>query len=418
MSNARPSARAVLTLIVTAAAALIATWSPRASSACPVAPPLPLRQLYKRSDLVGVARVGDSVGVARVGDSVVVARVDNGALVRTTLHFSKLLKGENKERSVDLYRVWWRGEWEVSTGDYARDTTLLVFLKKRDAGEGYSPISYAEGVKNLPKDQLKVYVRRLEELAPIMQRGKPDDAEITEWLVRCAEEPATRWEGAYELALNVELPEFADADGGDENAEAPAEADGESTEGESDSASGAAPGEAGANAQAAPEITALPDAEPEESDPDFASLLTTAQKERLAVAFFNADELGEGDYELMRLIATWGDTRLAPSLLKQLSRMADKPPYEAELMMQLVARALDDPTLAKFVARYCADASYQDIYSFGEDEGANDDAESRKEAEAQRAAAAEARFQRSSRLQQFLVLAQQPQKLITRPNQP
>lgn len=411
----------VLTVVFVAAAALVAFSLP-ASSACSIVIPKPLRELYKESDLVAVVRVGESVAVEKQNAS---------TLMRTELRITSLLKGESKKDVVALYDYTWEGEEASSPRVKAKDDVLLVFLKPYEKGDGYVPADYDRGVKKLSPDDLKVYVSRIEELAVIMRGEKPDEAALTEWLVRCAEEPATRWEGAYELAFNAALPAdpeevAAASDTVEANSEEPTvegvQDDGEKAEAGGDSvepaAAATAPGaEQNGNNETGNgekvEIVRLPQVE---ERIDFAALLTPTQKERLLTTLLNVEELEEGEQLIVRLAGAWKDKRLVPYSLKHLARMADKPLYNAEDLMRVVAHTFGDQTLIKFVSDYSKTASYEDLYNLGEaddeDDGttAEERAEYKKEMEATTAAAAEALFQRSGKLRHFLALADQPQK--------
>jgi hypothetical protein len=391
--------------------------------------PKPLRALYRDSALVAVVRVGDSV-VVEVGEG--------ERMAKTALRISSLLKGESRERVVNLSHDVWESVDENSPYAYAKNDVLLVFLNPADEGDGYVPADYDRGLKKLSPDDLKVYVSRLEELARIMRGEKPDAAAITEWLVRCAEEPATRWEGAYELASGASLPEDPEEPGADSGSDAAnteqsvavvgavVNNDEQQAKGEDDSAARRL---AAATNGAANKVGDEPGARVEqdevvysskpEEEIDFAALLTPAHKERLMTTLLAAEELYSGELMLLRLAANWKDARLVPFCLKHLARMADQPSYHAEDMMRIVAHSFNDRTLIKFVAAYSKAASYQDLHQdrdYGADVAedseatADERAAARKEIEEEKAAAAEARFQRSGKLRHFLALADQPQK--------
>jgi hypothetical protein len=405
-------------------AAVFVCVEPPASSACPIAMPNPLRARFTNSDIVAVARVGDSVAVGKQGEV---------TLATTELHLTSRLKGEGKEKVVNLQHLVW-SSGEVQTTEYAKDDVVLVFLRRVDKGDGYISADGERGIQKLPKDDLKVYVRRIEELAAIMRSEKPDESALAEWLVRCAEEPATRWEGAYDLAFNVarfedppdeeevagEEEEEPGAESSEVEAAAPetAEDDGSKSVGNSSAEpSGVAESaNAGADGRAVVNILVNPQA----AQPvDFAALLTPAQKERLMTTLLNAEELNEGEQLLMRLVGAWKDARLVPFLLKHLARTADKPLYEAEDMMRIVAHTLGDQTLIKFAASYSRTAQYQDLYANNLPDNADEiDPEATAEERAafkqelaeHKAAAVEALFQRSGKVRHFLALADQPQK--------
>ncbi|HLL70800.1 MAG TPA: hypothetical protein VK363_05170 [Pyrinomonadaceae bacterium] len=431
--SVKRSARLVLlvSVVVFAVVVTLVRVEPPASFACPIEISKPLRALYTESELVAVARVGDSVKVEQKHPLM--------GLTRTVLHVSSLLKGESKEvreKVVNLYHYVWGAQNADSPNTYSKDDVLLVFLRTREGGDGYVPTDYERGVKKLPPDDLKVYVSRIEELSVIMRDVKPSAEVITEWLVRCAEEPATRWEGAFELGVNApqlqdppQEGEEAETDAGETEGaseETPGNA-GEEKEDENGSDDGQdAPAAAGEGATGAGNVkNETADAtevdvvsiSTSEASLGFVPFLTPAQKERLLTALVGAEELNEGEQMLLRLVGIWKDERLVPFLLKHLSRVADKSPYEAEDMMRIVAHTLGDGTLIKFVASYSKTASYDDIYNEyanvvdGEDSNASagERAALKKSREEVKAAAAEALFQRSGKLRHFLALAVQPQ---------
>ncbi|HEV2799735.1 MAG TPA: hypothetical protein VGW12_04515 [Pyrinomonadaceae bacterium] len=420
-SSAHPSARPLFiacALLCASVAALVCIEA-RESSACSISMPLSLRMRYAGSEFVAVVRVGETFVAER--------HENNMVLLNTELRISSLLKGETKKKVINLQHFAVTLSHASPPATYEKDDVLLVFLKRAEKGEGYELTDGQRGAQKLPADDLKVYVSRIEELGAIMREEKPDKAALAEWLVRCAEEPATRWEGAYELSFNVSLPE----DPPDE----PEEADSEEAEAESET--GAAPadgGEAEEESTSAKEQSASDPAAPGSSDDvviessniarvvvdiNYIALLTPAQKERLTLALLNAEEFEEGEEQLMYVVGSWKDERLVPFLLKHLGLMADKAPYEAEAMMRLVAHMLGDQTLIKFVVNYRKTADYNDIdaASLLDDsyaEQTHSTPEERRafkeEIEKLKTAAAEALFQRSGKLRHFLVLAEHPQK--------
>jgi hypothetical protein len=419
---ARPVLLLIVIVVFVVGVALV-TVEPPASSACPMVMPKPLRVLYMESTLVAVGRVGDSVTVEQK---------QGAGLTRTALHISSLLKGESKKKVVNFDHYVWGVEDASSPRDYTKDDVVLVFLTTREGGDGYVPTDYQRGVKKLSPDDLKVYARRIEELAAITRNPEHDASAITEWLVRCAEEPATRWEGAFELALNATAfqdppeDETLEAVTDEDEAEAVPDDAASAEEKEADESGnsveqGAAAGAAGAvnvNNEAADklEIDGANISVSEESL-RFVPVFTPAQNERLLTALLGAEELGEGELMLVRLVGSWKDARILPFLLKHLTRMADKPGYEAEDMMRIVAHTLGDQTLIKFVANYSKTSSYNDLYdgaaAVAEPEGSEftdeDRAAFKKALEESKAAAAESLFQRRGKLQHFLALAAQPQ---------
>jgi hypothetical protein len=115
---------------------------------------------------------------------------------------------------------------------------------------------------------------------------------MVEWLVRCAEEPATRWEGAYELRVSASrAPNYA------EDREVSA------TRLDYITVSEGKEPEVRSNDQAEDTLV-------EENSNAFALQLTETQKHRLVDAIIMSDQVGSGDTLLIELASRWNDPRL------------------------------------------------------------------------------------------------------------
>ncbi|HET8670554.1 MAG TPA: hypothetical protein VFM05_08005 [Candidatus Saccharimonadales bacterium] len=324
-------------IFISIIAVMIVLAAPRFSSitqACPLPPPQPLRTLYKQSDLIVVASVGRSV----------VAQRDNWhALLRTDLAVSSFHKGQATDPIIYLYHRSYDESHDIA-GRYKEGDALLFFLRDRKEGDGYEVDDYNYGAKQLSDADLRIYLDRINELASILGEGKPNHEQVVEWLVRCAEEPATRWEGAWELAMSTyALQAGIDASPADGDEEAVEE---EGTDG-------------GQVAEASSGVAQEPD---QELDPIFALLLTEEQKQRLAKALYNIPVAIERDTYLVDVVEAWNDPDLAKFLVGQLSQMTDNPPLLAGDFMRTLARILNDKALEGLVDEYSENASYDDLY--------------------------------------------------------
>jgi hypothetical protein len=370
-----------------------------AAAACPIAPPTPLRMLYKGSERVVVARVGNSeVDKTSTDDS----------LRRTTFHITESLKGGHGENTLQVAH-YTSYETPDFVGNFKKGDRLLLFLN-RDENETYSVNDIRYGAKKLSDEDLKVYLDRIEELSALLLKEKPDDKEIVEWLVRCAEEPATRWEGAYELSAGFAIARneanAADNQEGAEGDEESEEGEAEESEAAGESAAGAAESEAAQLGQSetaienpvdAAALAGLPpsaeenaagEAEVQTIDtkelrlgmygtdiaPEAVAALTQDQKTRLANALFRADKVGEGETALLEIVKGWGDERLVPFLTNQLRGLEKDPPYLATSLMTALAVALKDTAVTKLAESYIADAPYEDYFE-GETEESGESAE-------------------------------------------
>jgi len=217
--------------------------------------------------------------------------------------------------------------------DLIEEQTMLAFLQrdedqdKRDSNT-YQLVSDRESAKHLSANELEIYIKHLEELKAIVSDSDYKSADVVEWLVRCAEDPVTRFEGAFELDTSAqrELWEKKDL----------------------------------ARRAAAGEIL-NPSRKIFRDEERFAALLTDQQKERLANALYKSDELGDGDFELIELISCWNDARLLPFLVSYLQRQLEAAPPGTERVMRFVADALEDEGVNELLTQYIKNASYGDF---------------------------------------------------------
>jgi len=353
--------RRALPPVLLAAAALICAFALQRSLACPIQPPpQPLRTLYQLNERVVVARVG-AKEVLKIEEEV--------ASVRVALHVTENVKGAPVQ-SVHLYRTEFVGgeaekdEEELTIYAYSgrpvprlrQGERYLFFLNTREEGDGYEVNDESYGIKKLSDDDLKVYLERIKELADLTRREPEDKLAVVEWLVRCAEEPATRWEGAYELLLSAEAAARGDeavakGRGGDGAVRAQVVA-------EASDASG------GGEAQAAPDsvtdrrIEELPRFKYSSADPALVPLLDAVQKQRLSDALVTSSEPSEGDDFLMQVVKDFGDPRLPGFVLARLHRFEDEAPMEAELWLRTLAASLNNRQINELADSYTQDAAY------------------------------------------------------------
>jgi hypothetical protein len=391
--------RASLLAIVTTATIIFTSLAPTQTVfACP-APPLPLRALYMNSDLIVVARLGETTPVEMVssGEENSYKRY----LMRTSLNVSSTVKGQGNYGVVNVYHWAWQQRdipYSHVFNQYSDGDKLLFFLNPREDGQGYEIADNSYGVKSLPEADLRIYLQRIDELSLIMQQEKPDPAQIVEWLVRCAEEPATRWEGLQELTMsNYALRQS-------ENKDEPAEAEATT---EAEEAAGSGAGENAAEAESsAVENSGEPAVETKieefvnlpvirrnyylEPDPNFMRLLTESQKSRLANILFNAKTITYDEASLIDLVKRWNEPRLVPFVMSQLRSFIDDPPSVAEDLMGFMAETLKDEELTSLASKYSEDSCYNDeVDVSGEEaEGETEDAakageETQKETEAE-----------------------------------
>jgi hypothetical protein len=94
---------------------------------------------------------------------------------------------------------------------YEENTRVMAFIDKDKKGRYYThALSY--GAKTLALDAIEIYKARVLEMQQI-KKIKDDNERYTqtvEWLVKCAENPITRWEGTYELNPGSDFMSYYD----------------------------------------------------------------------------------------------------------------------------------------------------------------------------------------------------------------
>ena len=114
---------------------------------------------------------------------------------KAVIEVKEVLKGNLLEKNISL-----NNEFVMV---YYDSTDVLAFLNQNKIGEFYTN-SLPWGCKKLPLSSIEIYKSRIMEVQNIFStKNKIEKKKKTiEWLLRCVENPVTRWEGMYELAPN------------------------------------------------------------------------------------------------------------------------------------------------------------------------------------------------------------------------
>lgn len=163
--------------------------------------PVPLRGLVAGSDLIAVARV--------VPESAPKGRTQPyySSIFRkspVSLKISSILKGRS---TTDVVQVHFDANLVCPAPPrFENGTNMLVYLRKRATG-GYETVALSYGAKVATDQEVANYSKRIRELVEIERIGdsRTKLAKTVEWLVDCAEDPVTRWDGAIELTDRVML---------------------------------------------------------------------------------------------------------------------------------------------------------------------------------------------------------------------
>jgi hypothetical protein len=313
---------------------------PQSASArrCEERMPVTLLSLYRQSDSIYVGRY------EKTEDGEVTEETEDYRVIPIKKHFSisSALKGTSR-KMLSLSDTEYRYknqeaveeesehvEEESDAPDLQPGDSVLLFVKKSEESDEIELTDFADGVKKMTPDKLAAYEARIRELKGIFAVEKPRHSQIVDWLIKCAEDPLTRWEGTFEL-----LQSFQNMDWQDERAKQAAEKPVESEPGESDE-------------YAAEEPKAF-----ETGDPNFAKAVTEAQKRSLTNILLNRERpkksenveeqtsMADGDRELIELVKRWGDSKVAGHLLAQLSESKDAT-QNSELMLSIASMLHDD----------------------------------------------------------------------------
>jgi len=301
-----------------------------------VSMPATLLALHRESDLIAIVTVGKSKAIHTEEES---------KQLQTALHISSVLKGDTNQRVVPFYH--WVSEAnadELKVGD-----RLLVFLDGRRSEddkpiEGFEANDWSRSIRKLDDAELGIYRQRIEELNSIMAAEQPNQHELVEWLVRCIEEPVTRWDGAFELEQQVNMLESLNEEAEDNEK--------------------GTPSHQSVAAEISQEAEAAKAKENEDSrteDPasdNLYSLMTKEQKARVSNVLFGIETLSGGDLQLVNLVKAWDGQRLASYLAAQLQKIASEAPPLAEEMASILAELIDDAAVQEAADAYLEGIEY------------------------------------------------------------
>ena len=359
---------------------------PTTSRACPVIIPETLLSLYRNSDAIFIARFDKAEDADIVEDS----DRDTVLNVRKEFYVSSALKGELRklfvleEREYRYKQIPYNQtppdepaeaeENDEGDAPYSRPTlkpgdTVLLFLKEQHNPNGTVTLGlthFRDAIKKISGERLDAYEASIRDLNSIFGgKTKADDAKIVDWLVRTAQDPLTRWEGAFELQQSYQAMQWQESS--KQEAE---EEESKEVETSDETAAAEEPEETEA---AEPEV----EIKSEESDAEkfdnavYARLLTDAQKQTLMNVLVEpaAEQTGaadpkpmsEGDHVLIQLVSNWGNSKLAKVLLEKIQREGEDP-YAVYRLMETMVSVLGDEELEKVADEY-GDVYYEDADS-------------------------------------------------------
>lgn len=159
------------------------------------------------------------------------------------------------------------------------DKTFVISFLKKYKGE-YSTYALSYGAKTLKKDEIEIYKNRIFEIQNILKivNKEKQFTETKEWLIKCAENEITRWEGTFELSPESDFMSFYSKD----------------------------------------------------SKIDFKSLLSLEQKNRLKRALLSGTNSEYVDFGLVDLVYEGNEKEIEDYMLKSLKELKDENLWFAE----------------------------------------------------------------------------------------
>lgn len=282
--------------------------------------PEPMYQLYEDASLIVLAVAGKSVTVKQQQMFIPEAR--------TELVISKVLKGEARQRVISVYHH----QWDDTPEDrFQPGAPVLAFLHPRKAEAGRGPAGYVAadqwlGLWELRKSELAAYRERIEALKEIPESGIDRPAEILEWLVATAEDPATRKIAVNELSKAVQHLERQA-----EQHKIPVDHYAEDL-----------------RDVLTDFLSAGGTPEREVNPLTLAAFLTDAHRERLTKGLLRTQHITTVDLVLYELVSPWHDDRLLPWLVNRLET-AELSEGTGLRLMRSLAAALDDEDLSELL---------------------------------------------------------------------
>jgi hypothetical protein len=173
---------------------VLGTFMLTAAYAYPITP-RPLRKLVIESDLIIWGKVIKTGDIKRSDENHF--RESDYALIAIT----EMLQGKLTKDTIRV--LFSSGMICPAPGEFYEGEQVLTFLDRKKDSKDYLVHALSYGVKHLSsREQYLIYKDRIKEMQTILQKqdDKLCNEMVVEWLIKCAENEVTRWEGMYELS--------------------------------------------------------------------------------------------------------------------------------------------------------------------------------------------------------------------------
>jgi hypothetical protein len=323
------------------------------SKRCPIPDPNTLRELYQSSDLILVGEIANSSLDKFTNED----EYGKSGFLRNNLTITEMVKGTS-EKEVFFNEYVYLANKESQDEDsekkvddkvesrYETGKKYLFFLRKSEEDGGFELVDYQRGAKLLSDEDLIVYKARIADLAVILNQKKTDPQKLTAWFIKCIDEKATRWEGAFELyksfeTLKYEEEELSEIQQTDKN-------EGQDTE-EEDTEEEVIEDFFVGHSVFAKSIT--------EVDKRYlTSILVAIDSKDFSKNITSIYDV-DGDKTLLKLVSKWGSKQAVEWLLPTIKSSGGDYSNQTGDYMQLVAEIFKDDKLSSLAEKYFENSS-------------------------------------------------------------
>jgi hypothetical protein len=177
--------------------------------------PQTLRKLIERSQFIVIATIDNPEKVKKYYNETTKDSMEYfifGGDGLADLYITEILKGklENQQAIQVGYEA---GMICPAPANYPDKKMVIAFLGKEDTSNVYYTVGLSYGSKIMDSEaELNTFKQRITEYIEILKITNKKNRKIAtvEWLVKCAEDKNTRWDGAYEFGRKGDFMSYYD----------------------------------------------------------------------------------------------------------------------------------------------------------------------------------------------------------------
>jgi hypothetical protein len=202
------------------------------------------------------------------------------------------------------------------TGD-----TVLLFVRRAGTPESFELVDSRDGMKKMTPDERSIYADRIKELNSIFSSKQPRPSAIADWLVKCAEDSATRLDAAFDLERGLRQLDWQQRH----------------KENQQNAETGETSGD----------MLRIALALSDQKKTELTSILLSSRADST-----NRDgSLSAADRQLVKLVRRWAARETAMHLLERL-RVGPSTTGDDAYMMHTIAELIGDPKAAQYAVQY------------------------------------------------------------------